>query len=102
SSPQVIGDRFGLLMDLLEHEMLIAALLDLFEIKRNLLYLFLDLLIVDCFCREGAGSETGDLAVFQIDDVPGVVDKRRRIGGDEILVVPDADQQRASLPGGNN
>src|SRR6267143_6806541 len=37
SSAQGIGDRLRLLVDLLEQEMLIAALLDLLEIKGNLL-----------------------------------------------------------------
>ena len=45
-------------------------------------------------------AEDGDLAVFHVDDVAGVFDQRRHVGGDEILALAEAEQQRRVLARG--
>ena len=43
-------------------------------------------------------GDDAHLAVVEIDDLAGVRENRRRVAGDEVLAVADADQQRAALP----
>ena len=43
----------------------------------------------------------GDLAVLHVNNVPGMPDDRRYIGGDEIFPLAAADDKRAVLTGGD-
>ena len=46
--------------------------------------------------RNSLGLIIGHLIVVEIDDLRGVLDDGARIGGDDIFVLPDADDQRAN------
>ena len=49
-----------------------------------------------------AALDEGDLLFAQIDHLVGVFDDRRGIGTHKILILPDSDDQRAALAGGNH
>ena len=49
--------------------------------------------------REPLGGDRGQLAVVEVRDPRRVADQRGQVGGDEHLVVADADDQRAAVAG---
>ena len=97
-----LSDGLGLLHDLLEHEVGVAALLGGGDIPvdggmglgRDGAHLGIE--VVHRVC-----GEDGDLPVLQIDHVPGVLDDGRHVGGDEVPLRAEAQDQGALLPGGD-
>jgi hypothetical protein len=88
-APQGAAHRLGLLADLLEHEVWIAAQLDGLEIPRDVLHraqLDVGFGVDDVIAGPG---EHRDVAVVEIHHGTGVLEDRRRIGGDEHLAVSD-------------
>ena len=97
---QRLGDRVGLLVDLLEHEGLVAALLGGLVVPLDLLDLALDRAAVDRLDEARArGGDLDDLAVLDELDVARLGEEGRDRGGDEALAVAEADDQRALLAG---
>ncbi len=94
-------DAVGLLEDLLEHEVLEAAALDRLQVPLDLVDR-----LVDPARREGADpvplrGEHRHLAVVEVDHLPGVLDDRRLVGGDEELAVADAEDDRRAVARGH-
>ena len=97
---QGVGHRGGLLGDLLEHEVLIAALLRGAQVPVDMKLAELDI---------GVAVEIGDLIVVggdhhrlvlaEFDGVAGVFDERGHIRADEHLALADAEHQRGGAPG---
>ena len=103
ASADAVDDGPGLLVNLLEHEMGIAALFQLRD--RQLEFLDVDLRVVvvqrDDFQR-GVAVDHGDFAVAHVDEILGVFDDRRGVGREEELPVAHAHDHRAALPRGDD
>ena len=84
-------------MDLLEHEVREASLLDLVERKRERVHLLRERDVVDRTDFESVATQHGQLAVPEIDHLLGVGDDRGRVGGHERLPLPHADDQGRAL-----
>ncbi len=83
-----------LLVDLLEHEVLVAALLGLDGIPGKVVGGALDRRPGAVDDRDRAAPQARHVAVLEEDDVPGVGEQRGRVGGEEPLVGRDAEHQR--------
>src|SRR3954452_20598455 len=91
---QRLCDRFRLLVDLLQHERLVAAALRLLVVPVELLdRRLLDLGALDEEAR-ALGCDGDDLTVVGKDRAPRLAEKRRDIRGEEALPVPEADDER--------
>ena len=104
SLPDAGGDGLaqglGLLVDLLHHKVLIAALFRRVNVPLDALGLLLDgvqLLVVE---GNGLPGEDGDLPVLQAVDVPGVGEDGGHIAGDEVLPLAHANDKGAILAHG--
>ena len=93
-------DGSGLLHDLLEHEVLIAAFLRRLDAPGHAVDGLLDGLSGAVEHLDGFWREHGDLAVFQIDDVFRVRHQCGHIGGKVVLPHADAEDQWACLTHG--
>ena len=91
--------RRGLLVDLLEHEVRVAALLGRFRGPRNDVDGAIDRRSGAVRDRGRARAQIRHVAVGQEDDPLGVGHDRRRVRGQEALAVADADDQRGVQPG---
>ena len=90
-------DSLGLLVDLLDHEVIVAALFGGGNVPVDGLgNLFHG--IIEGVVEAGAvlGEDDG-VAVVQIDHLAGVFQNRGHVGGDEILSLAEAEDQRAFL-----
>ncbi len=95
-------DRLRLLEDLLEHEVLESTLLDLVEIPVDAAYALFDSASLEIEDYVPLAGDHAHFAVVQIHDLAGMRENRRRVAGDEILAVANADQQWAALAGAND
>jgi hypothetical protein len=84
-----------LLVDLLQHEGLVAGLLGRLLVPVHLERPTLDLAVLDVEEARAVGSYRDDLAVVDQLQPAGLAEKRRGRGGEEHLPLADADQQRA-------
>ena len=96
-----LGDRIRLLVDLLEHEGLVAALLGGVLVPLDRLALALDRLALGRLEARAGRIEGDHLAVLDELHVTRLVQECGNRGGDEGLVVAEADHQRALQPGGH-
>ena len=96
-----LGDRVGLLPDLLEHERLVALLLGRVLVPLDLLHLALDRRAVAGEERGAVGAGDHDLVVEDVLHPARLGQERGDRRGHEHLAVPDADHQRAAAPGGD-
>ena len=96
------GHRFGLLEDLLEHEVRKAAEFDLRRVDVEQLHVVAHVAFVAVDDADRLGRDHREFVVGQVDDAIGVSDERRAVAGDEVLAVADADHQRAAQPGGDD
>ncbi len=98
-----VGQRTGLLEYLLEHEVRIAAFLQLREGELQPLNLRR---LADIAYRSNiqflAPLNRHDLFVFDIDDLIGIFDYRRSVRSEEILVFADTHHERTTLTGSDN
>ncbi len=97
--PQGVGGGVGRLADLLQHEVRVAALLGLGNVPVDVDDLGVHRLAVE---RGDLSAERGHrrhLALAQDQDLLGVRDDCRDVGGDEVLAVADPDHQRRVEPG---
>jgi len=99
-----IADGTGLLVDLLEHEVLVPPLFRHQWGPVDMLPRLLDLVAAD-FAKlrfPVTGTEHDQLAVFHEDHVSGVGENRRYIGGDKELFLANPHHHRRALLGGNH
>ncbi len=94
-----LGDGVGLLVDLLEHEALIALLLRGVGIPVDLRHLALDDLAGGAVDGDALGAQRDDLVVVEVLDLPGLAQERGNRRGDELLRLAVADDQRALAAG---
>ncbi len=89
---------FGLLEYLLEHEVRVAALLGVLDVPRDLLRLPRDgpPILVDDVTE--SLRDPDDLAVHHVDHPVRVPQQGRDVARDEVLAVPQADDERALVP----
>ena len=95
----VIPILSGLLVDLLHHEVLIAALVSCFCGEGDLHLFLLDHVAVEVIEYRLAGRQSGHLQVADIVDLIGVVKDGRDIGSHVGLVVRDSDDHGAVFSG---
>jgi hypothetical protein len=91
-------DGLRLLVDLLEHERLVPALLSGLHVPVDLDHLALELAVLHADEAGAVGRDRDDLAVLDQLDRPGLVDKCRGHRGEEHLALADAHEQRALEP----
>jgi hypothetical protein len=105
-----LADRLGLLVDLLEHEVLVALLLGRVDVPADRVAVRFGLVAVDVDDLDALGGDPGDLAVEERGDVAGVGDQRGDVGGavaDPVVVGDDqrrlelGDHDRVGLVGGD-
>ena len=94
-----LGDGVGLLVDLLEHERLVAALLRHLLAPVDLVDRALDGLAGGVEELDAVAAHDDDLVVLDQLHAAGVGEEGGDGGGDELLVVAAADDQRALLAG---
>ena len=93
-------DGGGLLHDLLEHEVLIAALLRRLHAPGHAVNGLLNQLPGAVEDLDGSRREHGDLTIVEINNVFRMRDQSGHIGSKEILPHANAEDQRACLPDG--
>ena len=91
-------DGGGLLHDLLEHEVLIAALLGGLHTPGHAADGLLQLAPGAVADGDGLRGELCKLPVLHVDDVFGVGHQRRHVRGEVVLSHPDAEDEGAGLP----
>ena len=93
-----VAQRRRLLVDLLEHEGLVAGLLRRVVVAGELHLLADERLAGDVGVLRAVGAEGHDVAVLEHDHPARVRQERRDGRGEEHLVVADADDERALVP----
>ena len=96
-----LAHGLGLLHDLLEHEVRIAALFGSADVPVDIAVLFLDGLAVFIKDLDAVGGDEGDLAVVHICHIARMLDERSNVRGDEIAAVTVAEEQRRVLACGD-
>ncbi len=94
-----LAQRLGLLVDLLEHEVLVAALLGGLGRPVDRRHVTLADDPVDIGDRDAPRSQVGDVAVLEEDDPVGMGEDRGHVRGEEALAVAEADDERHVLAG---
>ena len=94
--------RGRLLEDFLQHEVRIATALNLLQVPVDARHGLIADRRVEIEHPVATARHDGDIAVVEIDHVACVRQNSRRVGGDEVLAVTDADQQRAAFSGGHD
>ena len=97
SSAHRVANRFGLVEDLLQHEVLEAALLDFPQVPLDFLHRLVHRHLADGRRVEPLGREHGHLAVVEVHDLAGVAHDRGDVRGQEVFAVCDAHHERAAL-----
>ncbi|MNF72908.1 hypothetical protein D3C84_548980 [compost metagenome] len=91
--------HLGLLVDLLEHEVAVFALvggLGAFVVLHLLALYGAALLVPDL---HAVAANLGDVALFQVDETVGDLAQGQLVGGEEVLAQAEADHQRAATAG---
>ena len=86
----------GLLVNFLEHEVAVLALVGGFRAVLVLHGLALHRLAVDIPDVQAVATDLGDIAFFQVDEPVGDLAQGQRVGGQEVLAQTQADHQRAA------
>ena len=101
---QSVGDRGGLLGDLLEHEVLVAALFGGVDVPvdMELPGTVGQIVAVEVGDPVTVGGDHDGLVLSEFDRLAGVADERGDIGADEHLALADADHQRRRAARGDD
>src|SRR5208283_237092 len=91
-----------LLVDLLQHEMLEAALLSHDGVPGDVLHLALDVLAFEVGQLHTGRRNGGEVAVGEEEQVARVIENCRYIAGDEILIFAEADDGRRTIARGHD
>ena len=94
---QRLPQRVGLLVDLLEHEVLIAALLGGLGRPLDRLGDALHRPALDVGYHDPVGPQVGDVALLEEDDLARVGQDRGDVGGEERLALAEPDDERHVL-----
>ena len=89
--------RVSLLVDLLQHERLVALLLGRLGVPVDLDHLALQRFALSGQELDPLGAQDDDLVVVDVLDLAGLAQECRYRGGDELLAVAATDDQRALL-----
>ncbi len=79
-----ITHRFGLLINLFQHKMLIAALFRRIDIPLNGHGLLLNLLLIDVVEGHGVPRQPDNLLILNVIDASRITQNGRNIGGNQI------------------
>ena len=103
AAADTVGDRARLFEDLLQHEVRIAALLQLGNVHLQFADVDLRFDVVEVDDAEGfVAVDDGDFAVVQVNHILDVFGNRGGVRGEEVFAVADADYQRAALAGSDD
>ena len=97
-----LTNGLGLLKNLLEHEVVIAALFRGVHIPVNMVMLLLHRPHQTVVHTDAAGTQNSHFPVVHVGNITGMTDQRRHIGGNEAAVFTVTQQQRCILAGGNH
>ena len=97
-----VDDRLGLLANLLDHVMGVAAQLDRVGLPVDPIDPRRDRPVLEVADLEVAGRQADDLAVLQERDPRRVRRDRHRVAGQQVLALAQADDQRAAEPGADD
>ena len=92
-----IPHRCGLLVDLLHHEMLIAAFFGCFGIPLDGGGRLFDALLIDVVELNVVRRHADDLLIVNVVDRAGVLEQGRNVGGDQVALFRCADDEGAVL-----
>lgn len=92
----------GLLVDFLEHEVPVLALVGGFGAFVVLHGLALHVVALDIPQAHAVATDLGDIAFFQVDEAVGHLAQRQLVGSEEVLAKPEADYQRAAAASGDD
>jgi hypothetical protein len=101
ATQQGVPHRLWLLVDLLEHEVTVTALLHLDRVPGDVLGGAQDLATREIRDAHARRRHAGQLAVVQEGEIPRVGQERRDVGGHEALVLTQTDDQGRSHPCGH-
>ena len=96
-----VADGAWLLVDLLEHEVLVAGLFGLDGVPGDSGRCSWVLDAFEVGVGDAGLGEDGDFAVVEEDDVAGVVEDAGDVGGEEVFAVADADDGGRTGAGGD-
>ena len=101
---QRVGDRSRLLGDLLEHEVLVAALFGGRDVPVDVEFPRIRRIVVAVEVGDAVsiGGDDDRLVLTQLDGIAGVFDERGDIRADEHLALADTEHQRGGAPGGDD
>ena len=99
---QGVGDGLGLLGDLLEHEVVVAALLGGGDVPVDVEGLAVDGVAGEVGDGVAVGADLDDLVLTELDGVAGVADEGRDVAGEEVLALADAEHQRRVAAGADD
>ena len=88
-----IADSLGLFVDLLEHEVLIAALFRGGHLPGDMLYGLLDVFAVAVVEMDAGAVHDQQVTVVEIHHIPGVFQNGGHIGGDVVAVFAETEDQ---------
>jgi hypothetical protein len=94
--------RGALLVDFFEHEVLEPTLFGHDRIPGHVLDLAHDGLAVEVGELDAIGSDDGEIAIGQEEQVAGVIENGGHIGGDKIFVFSEADHGGRAIASGDN
>ena len=97
-----VADGARLLVNFLEHEVLEAALFRHDRVPGHVLYLALDRLSVEIRQLHAGGSDNGEVAIGEKENVARVIKNGGNVGGDKVFVVAQADHQRRTVARGDD
>src|SRR6185437_12295959 len=86
-----VADGAWLLVDLFEHEVLVAGFFGLHGVPGDALGFERERRAVEAGEGDAGGSEDGEFAVGEEVDVAGVVEDAGDVGGEEVFAVTDAE-----------
>ena len=92
-----VPHSLGLLVDLLEHEVGVAALLRRGDLPGDVLRLLFHNLPVGVVEGDGVGGHLQKVAVVEVDHIPGVFENGRHVRGDEVAALAVAEDQGTVL-----
>ena len=96
-----VADGAGLLVDFLEHEVLVAGLFGLHGVPGDARDFEGEGRAIEVGEGDAGGSEDGDFAVGEEMDVAGVVEDAGDVGGEEIFALADAEDGGRAETGGD-
>ena len=99
---RVSADRVRLVVDLLLHEGVVAALLGGGGVPVDVVVLALGRRAVEADDRGALGGDRHDLVLAELERLAGVPDEGGDVGAEEVLAVAEADDQRAVAAGADD